>query len=97
MNSIILIISYFVLINFIGFAIIGSDKHKARIGAFRIPEGTLFAIAVIGGSIGSIVGMYFFHHKTRKWYFKFGMPAILVLQLLLLIFIYASPIEFSFL
>ena len=49
--------------------------------SFRIPEATLFIIALIGGSVGSILGMYLFRHKTRHWYFVFGMPAILLLQL----------------
>lgn len=75
----------------------GIDKRKAIKRNFRIPEATLFMIALIGGSIGSIIGMQVFRHKTRHWYFVYGMPAILVLQILVLIAILSSPIEFTFL
>ncbi len=74
----------------------GIDKRRARKKAFRIPEATLFAIAVIGGSVGSILGMFIFRHKTRHWYFKFGLPAILIAQLILFLILYISPMEFSF-
>lgn len=83
---------YLAVINLVGFAVMGIDKKKAKKRAFRIPEATLFLIAIIGGSIGSIVGMRVFHHKTRHWYFAYGMPAILVLQIALVIFlIFFSP------
>ena len=77
------IIYYFIFINLVGFAIMGIDKNKARKRAFRIPEATLFLVALIGGSIGSLFGMYTFRHKTRKPKFVWGMPAILICQLLL--------------
>lgn len=59
------------------------DKKKAIKHAYRIPEATLFTIALIGGSIGSIVGMQWFRHKTKHWYFVIGMPAILIVQVIL--------------
>ena len=96
MNSIIFLAAYLVTVNVIGFALMGIDKHKARVGAFRIPEGTLFVVAVIGGSIGSIIGMYTFHHKTRHWYFVYGMPLILALQLLAVFLLWRAPIDFMF-
>lgn len=65
----------------------GIDKAKARRRAFRIPEARLFGIALLGGSLGSIAGMYFFRHKTRHWYFVLGMPAILILQIAILLFV----------
>ena len=80
--------------NIVGFAIMGIDKRKAIKRTFRIPEATLFIVALIGGSIGSIVGMQVFRHKTRHWYFVFGMPAILAVQVALLIFLLTGPIEF---
>ncbi len=49
----------------------------------RVPEKTLFVVAAVGGSIGAILGMWLFHHKTRHWYFVYGMPAILIGQLLI--------------
>ena len=75
----------------------GIDKRKAVKHAFRIPEATLFTIARIGGSIGSIAGMYFFRHKTRHWYFVYGMPAILLLQIALVMFVLNGPFEIAFL
>ena len=74
----------------------GIDKRRAIRSAFRIPEATLFAIAILGGSIGSILGMHLFRHKTKHWYFLFGMPIILILQIALVVLLYFSPIEFNF-
>lgn len=89
--------AYFAAVNLIGFALMGIDKRKAIKHAFRIPEATLFIVALIGGSIGSIVGMYFFRHKTRHWYFVYGMPAILILQIALVMFIINGPFEIAIL
>ena len=75
------IIGYLVLINLVAFIVFGVDKQKARSHKWRIPEKTLFLLAIIGGSIGAIAGMYTFRHKTRHWYFVIGMPLILILQL----------------
>lgn len=94
MNPITFIIIYLIIINIVGFAIMGIDKRKAIKRAFRIPEATLFIVALIGGSIGSIIGMQVFRHKTRHWYFVFGMPAILVLQIVLVILLLTGPFEF---
>ena len=81
----------------LGFALMGIDKYKAKKRAFRIPEATLFIVAIIGGSIGSIIGMYAFRHKTRHWYFVYGMPAILILQILLIALLLHAPFEISLL
>ena len=62
-----------------------ADKRKAIKGKYRIAEKTLFMIAILGGSIGSILGMNKFRHKTKHWYFKYGMPAILIVQLILIV------------
>lgn len=97
MDVILTITGYFIAVNMIGFALMGIDKWKARKGAFRIPESTLFIIALIGGSIGSIAGMYTFRHKTRHWYFVYGMPAILFLQLALLFLLMHSSLTFQIL
>ena len=68
-----------------GFAIFlyGRDKWKARHGRWRIPEATLLLVALCGGSVGALMGMYLFRHKTRKPRFRYGIPAILALQLAL--------------
>ena len=94
MSPITFLIIYFVIINIVGFAIMGIDKRKAIKRTFRIPEATLFIVALIGGSVGSIIGMQVFRHKKRHWYFVFGMPAILIVQIALLIFLLTGPIEF---
>ena len=93
MNVITLLIVYFASVNMIGFALMGIDKYKAKKRAFRIPEATLFIVALIGGSIGSILGMYAFRHKTRHRSFVYGMPAILVLQVILAVAFLTAPFE----
>lgn len=76
------IIIYLVVINLIAFLSMLIDKKKAKWGRWRIPENTLFLYAILGGTIGSIIGMYTFRHKTKKTKFYIGMPALLVLQIL---------------
>lgn len=95
MDVILTLAGYALAVNILGFLLMGIDKWKARKGAFRIPESTLFIIAIIGGSIGSILGMYTFRHKTRHWYFVYGMPAILLLQLATIFFLTHSSIQFQ--
>ena len=97
MDVITLLLEYLIAVNLIGFALMGIDKYKAKKRAFRIPEATLFIVAIIGGSIGSIIGMYAFLHKTRHWYFVYGMPAILILQILLIALLLHAPFEISLL
>lgn len=97
MDVITLLLEYLIATNLIGFALMGIDKYKAKKRAFRIPEATLFIVAIIGGSIGSIIGMYAFRHKTRHWYFVYGMPAILILQILLIALLFHAPFEISLL
>lgn len=87
--------AYLIIMNLVGFAMMGIDKRKAMKKLWRIPESTLFIIAIIGGSIGSIIGMRVFHHKTRHWYFVYGMPLILLLQILFIIAIIKSPLQIS--
>ena len=74
---------YLAVINLTGFAMMGIDKRRAVKRCWRIRESTLFLVALIGGSAGCLIGMRTFHHKTKHWYFVYGMPAILILQLLL--------------
>ena len=80
-------IIYLIIINILGFLIMGLDKHKAKMGDRRIPENTLFTFTVLGGGIGTIAGMYVFHHKTKKMKFKIGMPLILILEILIFIYL----------
>ena len=78
-----LLAGYLLLVNLAGFLLMGLDKRRARRGAWRISEKALFLPAVLGGSLGSIVGMRTFRHKTKHWYFRYGLPALLIGQLAL--------------
>ena len=77
---------YLGIINLIGLFSMFLDKQKAKRGKWRIPEKTLFLLAIIGGSLGTTLGMHVFRHKTKHWYFKFGMPMILIVQIVLIIY-----------
>lgn len=74
--------------NIAGIIVMWSDKRRAKKGAWRIPEKTLFLVSLLGGSIGTWAGMYLFRHKTKHWYFVIGMPLILVLQVALAGYLY---------
>jgi len=76
-------LTYLVLVNAAAFLLMLVDKRKAQNNTWRIPEKTLIGIALIGGSIGAIMGMNLFRHKTTHLKFSLGLPLILVLQILL--------------
>lgn len=80
-NILDLLIIYLVIINIAGFAAMGIDKYKAIHHRWRIPEKTLFLIAIIGGGIGSYVGMIIFRHKTKHIVFIYGMPSIIIIHI----------------
>ena len=82
-----LVLLYLIIINAAGFLLMLADKLKAKRGVWRIPEATLMAIAAMGGSIGSLAGMYCFRHKTRHIKFTLGIPLILIAQILLALWI----------
>ena len=82
------IVVYLVIINLTAFVLMGVDKRRAIKRLWRIPEKTLFMAAILGGSIGAILGMRMLHHKTKHLSFVFGLPAILFLQLLTVACIY---------
>lgn len=86
-------IIYLLVINLIAFLAMYIDKRRAKYGKWRIPEQTLFILALIGGSIGAIAGMYTFRHKTKKLRFSIGFPIILVLQILLVISVWNDFIK----
>ena len=71
---------WLIAINLVTFAVYGADKRRARQGAWRVPEKTLFLLPLLGGSVGALLGMWVFHHKTKHWYFVWGVPAILLAQ-----------------
>lgn len=82
-----LLLLYLLIINALGFALMLADKWKARKNLWRIPEATLMAVATLGGSVGSLLGMYAVRHKTKHLKFTVGIPLILGLQLLLAVFL----------
>ncbi|MDO5519363.1 MAG: DUF1294 domain-containing protein [bacterium] len=86
----IIIIGYLVLINIAGFAIMGIDKKRAIRHKWRIPEKTLFLVAIVGGSVGSILGMQKFRHKTKHISFIIGFPAILIIQIIAALWLFLN-------
>ncbi len=78
------------VINLLTFIVYGADKRRARKGKWRVPEKTLFLLPLMGGSIGALLGMRVFHHKTKHWYFVWGIPAILLAQIALAVWIYTK-------
>lgn len=84
-NPLIIFLIYLLIVNLVGFIIFGVDKKKAEKHAWRIPEKTLFAVAIIGGSIGTNLGMKIFRHKTKHKSFVIGMPVILLFQVFMVV------------
>ena len=80
------IVIYFIVINLFGFFIMWLDKRKAKKGAWRIPEKTLFIVTALGGGIGTIAGMYTFRHKTQKVQFVIGFPFITILEIVTILY-----------
>ena len=78
---------HLVVMNVLGVAVMWSDKRRARLHRWRIPEKVLFGVSLLGGSAGTWAGMYLFRHKTKHWYFVVGMPLILVCQAALAIYL----------
>ena len=80
------ILIYIIIVNIIGFLIMLIDKRKAEKGSWRIQEKTIFIITALGGGIGTITGMYVFHHKTKKMRFTIGLPLITILEIIAIIY-----------
>lgn len=83
-------ILYLAVVNLVAFALMGIDKRKAVRQKWRIPEKTLFLSVIIGGGAGGTLGMHFFHHKTKHWYFKYGFPAITIIEYAIAFYILAK-------
>ena len=79
---------YIIIINVISFILMFSDKRRAIKNKWRISENTLMIVSILGGSIGAILGMYTFRHKTKHLKFKVGIPTILIIQLLTLSYLF---------
>lgn len=80
-------ITYAVIINIIGFTLMGVDKKRAIRGAYRISEASLFMVAILGGAFGATLGMHHFRHKTKHWYFRLGLPFIFLVEIAILIYL----------
>ena len=89
---------YLAVINLAGFISMALDKKKARRNQWRIPEATLFLFAIFGGSLGCLWGMHVFHHKTQRPKFYIGIPVILGVQVVILLyFLFLAPLKFRIL
>ncbi len=86
----IIVLAFIAVMSVVGFISMGADKRKAKKGKWRIPEATLFIIALLGGALGSVIGMQVFRHKTKHWYFAVFMPLILAAQIALVIFLFVK-------
>lgn len=88
MRLLIIICAFYLsAVNFFSFLLFGMDKYKARKNKWRIRERDLFLSALAGGSLGALLGMRYFHHKTRHASFVFGIPAILIIQIFLILLV----------
>ncbi len=86
-----LLLIYLVVLSVITFVVYGIDKLRARRHKYRIPESTLLLLAVFGGSVGALLGIYGFRHKTRHKKFTIGVPAILFAQVAVALWMYSDP------
>ncbi len=86
----IIVVSYLIIINIVSFFMYGIDKRKARLDKWRIPEKTLLEVAFLGGSVGALLGMQVFRHKTKHWKFKVLVPLFLVLHITMLCVYYIN-------
>lgn len=92
MDQISVLLPYIIGVNIVAFILMGVDKRKARNHLWRIPERTFWSLAIIGGAIGSFVGMKVFHHKTRHHSFVVGMPLIIIVHFFLFLYLF-SPVS----
>ncbi len=83
MQMIWYILAYICLMSIWAFCLMGVDKWRAKKKRWRVSERTLFLVAVFGGALGAVLGMYHFHHKTKHWQFRLGLPLLLMVQALL--------------
>ena len=89
MNTLHSYLTYYLLaINAVAFIMYGIDKYKSKKAKWRISEATLLLLAVLGGSIGAWIGMKVWHHKTMHKKFKYGIPAILLIQIVLIAYLH---------
>ena len=95
MNVIKIVLLYILLVNLGGFISFGIDKRRSIRSKWRIPETTLLTYALLGGSVGCLLGMQIFRHKTQKPLFSIGVPVILVAQIIIVLaFFFLTPFSF---
>ena len=85
----IYLVVYLFIINIITFIYMGLDKRKAKKHSFRIPEKVLLTLSFLGGSLGTLIAMHCFHHKTQKTIFKVGVPLLLIINIFMIISVYS--------
>ena len=83
-SIILIVLAVLIVMNLVSFALMGIDKRRAQRGAWRISEKALFLTAACFGGLGGVMGMHFFHHKTKHWYFRVFFPVLLVVQIVIL-------------
>ncbi len=86
----IALIAFFLVMNGIGFFSMAIDKMKAKQGSWRIPEATLFLIALLFGGVGSTLGMFVMRHKTKHWYFRLGFPLLAIVSIAAFVFLFKT-------
>ena len=84
---------FLLVLNALTFIVYGIDKWKARNDKWRIPESTLLLLAFFGGSVGALLGMQVWHHKTLHWIFRLGIPAMLLLHAALGVWLLMNPMQ----
>ena len=82
-----ILFGYILVMSIVAFCVCGADKFAAQRQKSRVPEKVLFLLSALGGSVGMYLGMFTFRHKTKHWYFVIGMPAILIVQIALIVWI----------
>ena len=88
------IVYILIALNIVTFFVYGIDKWKAKQGSWRISEATLLTLAVVGGSIGALLGLKVWHHKTMHKKFKYGLPLILIIQIILIGYLSSTAMTF---
>ncbi|HEY5584670.1 MAG TPA: DUF1294 domain-containing protein [Ruminiclostridium sp.] len=83
-----IVIVLLVLLNILGFILVSLDKYKAKNRLWRIPERTFFLLSILGGSVGVYIGLFYFNHKTRHWYFMTIIPLIILAQIVSIYYLF---------
>lgn len=83
-----IVLYYLLAVNLLTFIIYGIDKYKARHNHWRVREASLLLLAALGGSIGALLAMKVFHHKTQHKKFRYGVPAILFIHIIVAVYLY---------